>query len=80
MGFAFDPNYRQNGMFYTIHLENPALTGDARPKTGVLRVSTPRGSRPRSPLAGVTGTGGACGMPRDGRADKGDRATVAKRR
>ena len=28
MGFAFDPDYRRNGMFYTIHLENPALTVD----------------------------------------------------
>jgi hypothetical protein len=36
MGVAFDPDYRRNGIFYTIHLENPALTGDARPKTGVL--------------------------------------------
>ncbi len=29
MGFAFDPDYRRNGVFYTIHLENPALTIDA---------------------------------------------------
>ncbi len=29
MGFAFDPDYRRNGVFYTIHLENPALTVDA---------------------------------------------------
>jgi hypothetical protein len=36
MSFAFDPNYRQNGVFYTIHLEDPALTVDARPKSGVL--------------------------------------------
>lgn len=27
MGFAFDPEYRRNGVLYTIHLENPALTG-----------------------------------------------------
>ena len=26
MGFAFDPDYRRNGVFYTLHLENPALT------------------------------------------------------
>jgi hypothetical protein len=36
MGFAFDPDYRRNGVFYTIHLENPALTGEANPKAGVL--------------------------------------------
>jgi hypothetical protein len=36
MGLAFDPDYRRNGVFYTIHLENPALTVDATPKAGVL--------------------------------------------
>ena len=36
MGFAFDPDYRRNGVFYTIHLENPALTVDGTPKAGVL--------------------------------------------
>jgi hypothetical protein len=36
MGFAFDPDYRRNGVFYTIHLENPALTGEVKPKAGVL--------------------------------------------
>ena len=36
MGFAFDPDYRRNGVFYTLHLENPALTVDGKPKAGVL--------------------------------------------
>src|SRR5690606_14585826 len=36
MGFAFDPDYRDNGVFYTIHLENPESAGDAAPKAGVL--------------------------------------------
>ena len=36
MGFAFDPDYQRNGVFYTIHLENPALAGDFKPKPGVL--------------------------------------------
>ena len=36
MGFAFDPDYRNNGVFYTLHMENPALTGEAKPKAGVL--------------------------------------------
>jgi hypothetical protein len=36
MGFAFDPDYRRNGVFYTLHLENPALAGKAKPKAGVL--------------------------------------------
>lgn len=29
LGFTFDPQYRQNGTFYTIHLENPAVTDEA---------------------------------------------------
>jgi Glucose / Sorbosone dehydrogenase len=36
MGFAFDPDYRRNGVLYTIHLEDPALTIDGTPKAGVL--------------------------------------------
>lgn len=36
MGVAFDPDYRRNGVFYTIHLENPTLTVPAVPKPGVL--------------------------------------------
>ena len=36
MGFAFDPDYQRNGVFYTIHLENPALAGESKPKPGVL--------------------------------------------
>ena len=36
MGFAFDPDYRRNGVFYTIHLEDPALTIAGTPKAGVL--------------------------------------------
>jgi hypothetical protein len=36
MGFAFDPDYRRNGTFYTIHLEDTAVTVDAAPKAGVL--------------------------------------------
>jgi hypothetical protein len=36
MGFAFDPDYRRNGVFYTIHLENSAVAVAATPKPGVL--------------------------------------------
>jgi hypothetical protein len=36
MGFTFDPDYRRNGVMYTIHLEDPALTIDGTPKAGVL--------------------------------------------
>lgn len=36
MGFAFDPDYRRNGVLYTIHLEAPTPESDGRPKPGVL--------------------------------------------
>lgn len=31
ISFEFDPDYRHNGKFYTIHLEDPALTASAVP-------------------------------------------------
>ncbi|MGB2714712.1 MAG: PQQ-dependent sugar dehydrogenase [Vicinamibacterales bacterium] len=32
----FDPDYARNGVFYTIHLEDPTLDGAAAPRTGVV--------------------------------------------
>jgi mono/diheme cytochrome c family protein len=34
--FIFDPDYARNGVFYTIHMEDPAVAGAALPKTGVV--------------------------------------------
>lgn len=34
--FIFDPDYARNGVFYTIHLEDPSIPGDASPKNGVV--------------------------------------------
>jgi mono/diheme cytochrome c family protein len=34
--FHFDPDYPRNGIFYTIHLEDPAVTADAAPRSGVV--------------------------------------------
>jgi mono/diheme cytochrome c family protein len=34
--FLFDPDYARNGVFYTIHMEDPAVTADAAPRTGVV--------------------------------------------
>src|SRR5713101_2629216 len=31
IAFQFDPDYRRNGKFYTIHLEDPAAPGSALP-------------------------------------------------
>jgi mono/diheme cytochrome c family protein len=34
--FIFDPDYARNGIFYTIHIEDPATPALAAPKTGVV--------------------------------------------
>jgi mono/diheme cytochrome c family protein len=34
--FIFDPDYARNGVFYTIHMEDPSTTAPAAPKTGVV--------------------------------------------
>ncbi len=34
--FLFDPDYTRNGVFYTIHMEDPAVAAPAAPKTGVV--------------------------------------------
>lgn len=56
LGFTFDPEYRQNGTFYTIHLENPALTEPPAPKRGVLPGLDASGFVPTRPI--VTPSGG----------------------
>jgi mono/diheme cytochrome c family protein len=33
---AFDPDYPRNGIFYTIHMEDPTVAAPADPKTGVV--------------------------------------------
>jgi mono/diheme cytochrome c family protein len=34
--FIFDPDYPRNGVFYTIHMEDPATAAPAEPKVGVV--------------------------------------------
>ena len=34
--FLFDPDYARNGVFYTIHMEDPALIADVAPRVGVV--------------------------------------------
>jgi mono/diheme cytochrome c family protein len=33
---VFDPDYAHNGVFYTIHMEDPTVNAPAEPKTGVV--------------------------------------------
>jgi mono/diheme cytochrome c family protein len=44
---VFDPDYARNGVFYTIHMEDPTIVGPAEPKSGVV---------PGLDLAGYTTT------------------------
>jgi len=34
--FIFDPDYAHNGVFYTLHMEEPAIVAAAAPRTGVV--------------------------------------------
>ncbi len=34
--FLFDPDYARNGVFYTIHMEDPAVAADAAPRAGAV--------------------------------------------
>jgi mono/diheme cytochrome c family protein len=33
---AFDPDYVRNGVFYTLHMEDPSTPGSAAPRTGIV--------------------------------------------
>jgi mono/diheme cytochrome c family protein len=35
--FAFDPDYARNGVFYTLHMEDPTIDAPAAPKSGVVQ-------------------------------------------
>lgn len=34
--FVFDPDYARNGVFYTLHMEEPAIAAPAAPRAGVV--------------------------------------------
>src|SRR5437762_13971815 len=34
--FVFDPDYARNGVFYTLHMEDPAVEAPASPQSGVV--------------------------------------------
>ena len=37
ISFQFDPDYRRNGKFYTVHIEDPSLPGSKLPDSDVVR-------------------------------------------
>jgi len=36
INFNFDPDYQRNGVFYTIHMEDPTIAAPADPKRGIV--------------------------------------------
>ena len=55
--FQFDPDYRRNGKFYTVHMESPVLPGSQRPDTAKYPALTfgPFGYEPTAAV-GTPGT------------------------
>ena len=59
--FIFDPDYTDNGVFYTIHMEDPTVEAPAEPKSGVVPGldlsgyrTTPASVTPIAPGARIT--------------------------
>lgn len=58
MDVVFDPDYERNGIFYTLHLEDPAVAGSPRPKAGVVPQLNVTGYTASQAIA-TPGAGGA---------------------
>jgi glucose/arabinose dehydrogenase/mono/diheme cytochrome c family protein len=61
---VFDPDYRRNGVFYTIHMEDPTIAAPAEPKAGAVPgfdvrgyTTTPAVVTPTTPGAVITREG-----------------------
>ena len=61
INFIFDPDYARNGVFYTIHMEDPTVEAPAEPKSGVVPGldlsgyrTTPASVTPIAPGARIT--------------------------
>jgi hypothetical protein len=50
VSLQFDPDYRKNGRFYTVHLEDPALPGSALPDSARVAGLNVRGYETTSPI------------------------------
>src|SRR4029078_9419649 len=51
ISFQFDPDYKRNGKFYTIHLEDPTMEGSAMPDGTSLPRLKLAGYQPTAPIA-----------------------------
>jgi mono/diheme cytochrome c family protein len=61
INFIFDPDYARNGVFYTIHMEDPTVEAPAEPRSGVVPGldlsgyrTTPASVTPIAPGARIT--------------------------
>ena len=61
INFVFDPDYPRNGVFYTIHMEDPTIEAPAEPEAGVV---------PGLDLSGYTHDAGDCHAGRPARASR----------
>ena len=52
--FVFDPDYERNGVFYTLHMEDPAVEAPAAPKSGVVTGLDLTGYTTTPPIASPT--------------------------
>ena len=50
VSLQFDPDYRKNGRFYTVHLEDPALPGSALPDSASVAGLNLRGYETTAPI------------------------------
>ena len=55
--FQFDPDYAHNGVFYTIHMEDPAVAAAAAPRAGVVAGLDLSGYTTTPPIATPTVAG-----------------------
>lgn len=55
--FVFDPDYMRNGVFYTLHMEDPAVDAPAVPKNGVVAALDLTGYTTTPPLSTPTVNG-----------------------
>ena len=55
VSLQFDPDYRRNGRFYTIHIEDPSLAGTLAPDNGHLAALDVRGGYETTTAVGTPG-------------------------
>jgi hypothetical protein len=55
--FIFDPDYTNNGIFYTLHMEDPSTAAPAEPRAGVVPGLDVARTLTARPVIGAAGSG-----------------------